>query len=73
MSRPTAAVTNRYQKKAFDRITVIVPKGQKARVKAYAEERWETINSLVNRLLMVETGQTLEEWKTRTPDTDDEP
>ncbi len=68
MSRPTAAVTNRYQKKAFDRRTVIVPKGQKERVNAVAKSKGETINSLVNGFLRELTGQTVEEWKTRTTD-----
>ena len=63
MSRPTAAVINRYQAKAYDRLAIIVPKGKKAVVETYAEQHGESVNGLVNRLLMEAIGLTVEQWK----------
>lgn len=47
----------------YDRLNIVIPKGQKAAVEAAAARRGISINALVNALLMAETGQTEEEWK----------
>lgn len=47
--------TNKYRsKKPFDRIDITVPKGEKDKIKAYAESKGESVNALVNRLLKQE-------------------
>lgn len=38
MAKTSAAVKNRYNAKAYDRITVIVKRGEKERLKAKAQE-----------------------------------
>lgn len=52
--RTSAAVKNRYNDKAYDRIALVVPKGEKDRIKAAAEKNGESVNSLINRVLFAE-------------------
>lgn len=40
---------NKYNDKAYDRINIAVPKGQKDTIKAHAEARGESVNGFVNR------------------------
>lgn len=53
-TRTSAAVKNRYNEKAYDRINFVVPKGEKDRIKAAAEKRGESVNSLINRVVKAE-------------------
>lgn len=52
-----------YNERAYDRLAITIPKGQKAAVEAAAARRGISTNALVNALLMAETGQTEEQWK----------
>jgi hypothetical protein len=45
---------NKYNSSAYDRIAVNVYKGNRELVKKYAEDRGETTNSLINKLLATE-------------------
>ena len=40
---------NRYIAKAYDRINLTVPKGQKEIIKTHAESRGESVNAFLNR------------------------
>ena len=40
---------NRYIAKAYDRINLTVPKGQKETIKTHAESRGESVNAFLNR------------------------
>ena len=51
MSKPTAKVINRYMDKAYDRINLTVPKGQKDIIKAHAEARGESVNGFIQRAI----------------------
>jgi uncharacterized protein (DUF1778 family) len=51
MSKTSAAVKNRYNDKAYDRINLVVPKGQKDIIKAYAESKGESLNGFINRAI----------------------
>ena len=42
---------NKYNDKAYDRINIAVPKGQKEAIKAHAEVRGESVNGFVNRAI----------------------
>ena len=42
---------NKYNEKAYDRINIAVPKGQKESIKAHAEARGESVNGFVNRAI----------------------
>ena len=63
MGKTSSAVKNRYNAKAYDRITVVVPKGRKGAVETFAHSQGESVNSLVNALLRERLGLTEEEWK----------
>lgn len=51
---------NDYNAKAYDRINIVVPKGQKATVQAAADREGESINGYTNKALLARMG--LEEW-----------
>ena len=42
---------NRYMTKAYDRISLIVPKGQKDLIQAHAEAQGESTNGFINRAI----------------------
>ena len=42
---------NRYMAKAYDRISLIVPKGQKDLIQAHAEAQGESTNCFINRAI----------------------
>ena len=41
----------RYIEKAYDRINLTVPKGQKDKLKAHAEKQGESVNGFINRAI----------------------
>lgn len=45
------AATARYNKKAYDRIELIVKKGRKTEIKAFARRQGKSVNRLINDLL----------------------
>lgn len=57
---------NKYNAKAYDRLNIVIPKGMKVDVDAYAKARGTTLNALVNQLLRQEMGLTEAEWKAKT-------
>lgn len=63
MSRTSSRVKDRYNAKAYDEMKIRVPKGQKAAVEAYAKQKGESVNSLVNLLLREDMGVSEGAWK----------
>ena len=51
MGKTSAAVKNRYNDKAYDRINLTVPKGQKEAIKAHADARGESVNGFIQRAI----------------------
>lgn len=51
MGKTSSAAKRRYNDKAYDRIFVTVPKGDKEEIKARAERNGESVNAYINRLL----------------------
>jgi uncharacterized protein (DUF1778 family) len=45
------AYNNSYNDKAYDRINLIVPKGKKDIIKAFAESNEESVNAFINRAI----------------------
>lgn len=45
------AATARYNKKAYDRIEIVVKKGRKEKIKAFAQRQGKSVNALINELL----------------------
>lgn len=51
MSKTSSAVKNRYNAKAYDRITLAVPKGAKAVWQRFAENKGKSLTQLVRELV----------------------
>lgn len=51
MGKTSAAVKNRYNAKNYDRLNIIVPKGEKETLKALAASLGESLNEFVNRAI----------------------
>ena len=51
MGKTSAAVKNRYAAKAYDRINLIVKKGQKQIIQQHAEKAGESVNGFINRAI----------------------
>lgn len=51
MAERKAKWQNDYIAKTYDRINLTVPKGEKDKIKAYAESKGESVNGYINRLL----------------------
>ena len=62
---PTARTkaNRKYNEKAYDRVSVTIPKGRKEAVEAHAESKGESVNGLINTLLRADMGLTEDEWK----------
>ena len=58
MGRTSSAVKQRYNEKAYDRLAITIPKGQKATVQAAAEREGESINGYTNKALLARMGLT---------------
>ena len=50
-TKTSAAVKNRYNEKVYDRIGLVVPKGQKDLIKAHAESCGESVNGFIQRAI----------------------
>ena len=55
--------TRAFNEKAYDRISITIPKGRKSDVDAHAKSKGKSINGLVNALLMGDMGLSVDEWK----------
>lgn len=51
MGKTSSKVKNRYNEKVYDRISLVVPKGKKEELQAYAASRGESLNAFVNRAI----------------------
>ena len=51
MGKTSAAVKNRYNAKAYDRVALTVPKGDKEKLQAHAGQRGESLNGFIQRAI----------------------
>ena len=51
MAERKAKWQNDYIAKTYDRINLTVPKGDKDKIKAYAESKGESVNGFINRVI----------------------
>ena len=51
MGKTSAAVKNRYNDKAYDRVNLTVKKGEKEKIKLHAEKQGESTNAFINRAI----------------------
>lgn len=63
MGKTSSTVKNRYNAKAYDRVSLMLPKGRKADIEAFARAHGESVNGLVNALLRAKMGISEDEWK----------
>ena len=59
-TKTSSAVKRRYNEKAYDRLAITVPKGQKATVEAAATDAGESVNMYTQKALLARMG--LEAW-----------
>lgn len=57
-----------FNAKAYDRLNIVIPKGQKQAVEAFAREQGESVNGMVNTLIRAKMGLSEEEWKKPNPE-----
>ncbi len=65
-TKTSTAVKRRYNEKAYDRLAITIPKGQKAIVEAHAQNKGLSVNGLINALLREDLNLSEEEWKSTT-------
>ena len=56
MGKTSSAVKQRYNEKAYDRLAITIPKGQKSTLQAAAEREGESLNSYTNKALLARMG-----------------
>lgn len=56
VSKAQIKATNKYNSANYDNLRIVIPKGRKAAVEAFAKSRGESINGLINRLIKAEMG-----------------
>lgn len=61
MGKASTKAQNKYIAKAYDRINLTVPKGEKEVVKKHAETQGESVNAFINRAI----NETMERDKTK--------
>lgn len=59
----SAAVKNRYAAKAYDRVALIVPKGRKNDIEAYAKGKGQSISGYIGELIRSDMNLSEAEWK----------
>ena len=51
MGKASTKAQNKYIAKAYDRINLTLPKGQKETIKSHSEARGESVNAFINRAI----------------------
>ena len=49
--KTSSASKNKWNEKAYDRINLTVPKGEKEVIKAHADKHSESVNAFINRAI----------------------
>lgn len=51
MGKASTRATNKYQKKAYDRVTIVVPKGRKDVIRDHADRLGVSVNAFIQRAI----------------------
>ena len=52
MSGKTSSASKaKYNEKAYDRLSLYIPKGEREKIKAHAEQRGESVNGFIGRAI----------------------
>ena len=62
-SKAQIKATNKYNAANYDNLRIVIPKGRKKTVEAYAKKQGESVNGYVNGLIRADMGLTEDEWK----------
>ena len=62
-SKAQIRATNKYNAANYDNLRIVIPKGRKKAVEAYAREQGESVNGYVNGLIRGDMGLTEDEWR----------
>lgn len=65
MGKTSAAAKNRWNKKAYDQLRIVVPKGRKDDIEAFAASKGQSVNGYVNALIRENMGVSESDWKRR--------
>ena len=57
MGKPATRAKNKYNDKAYDRLNINVPKGDRELIKAVADSMGMSLNTFVTRLIYRELGK----------------
>ena len=58
MGKTSTASKNKYNEKAYDRIALLVNKGQREIIKAHAEAQGKSLNAYINDLIVADMAKT---------------
>ena len=61
MGKTSTATKNKWNAQNYDQLRVIVKKGQKEQIQAYADSNGESVNGYINRLIAEDMGDKLTE------------
>ena len=71
MGKTSAAAKNRWNKKAYDQLRIVVPKGRKDDIEAFAASKGQSVNGYVNALIRESMGVSEDDWKRRETEEED--
>ena len=57
--KTSAASKNKWNEKTYDRINLVVRKGQKEQIQEYAKEKGMSLNAYINALIQADMGEHL--------------
>ena len=57
--KTSAASKNKWNEKTYDRINLVVRKGQKEQIQEYAKEKGMSLNAYINSLIQADMGEHL--------------
>lgn len=60
MGKTSAAVKNKWNKNNYDRIEIVVPKGEKDTIKTHAQNMGESTNEFIKRAIKITMESDLE-------------
>lgn len=63
MGKTSSAVKNRYNEKKYDRILIVIPKGQKVTIEDAAKASGESVNRYIANAIL--SRMSLDEWPTK--------
>ena len=49
--KPSTKAKNKYNAANYDSLRIVVPKGKKAKIKAYSDSKGDSINGFVNKAI----------------------